>query len=58
MKYILEVQVRLHEENQFPGLQVQETVQVEAIDFLECAQILGKFHELAQVLKSKKEAKK
>lgn len=38
-----------------PGVELKETVILDALDFLEAAKVLGNFHDLAQSVKKAKE---
>ncbi len=51
--YELSCQIYIRD-NQGGNLNVSETVTVKAQSFLEIAQILGRFHELVQTLKTQK----
>lgn len=50
-KYQLTINATIQEEGGYNGrLQINETVTVNASSFLELAEILGRFHSLAQTL--------
>jgi hypothetical protein len=51
MKYELEVNVTLRQENNYPGIQLRETVKVEADGFLKICEILALFHKLTEAVK-------
>lgn len=56
MKYKLEIDARITqaEPHYQPGLQIRETVEIEASTFMELAMILGHFHTLSEILKTHK----
>jgi hypothetical protein len=47
-KYELYISIQIRDLQQSGSLNVSETVQVNANDFLSIAKILGQFHDLAQ----------
>lgn len=58
MTYELEISIRIRPAGNYgEGLQIQETLKVNANDFLECAKILGAFHDLAHHLDGVKSEK-
>lgn len=52
MIYELAINISIREQGNYSqGLTVQETAHVTAENFLECAKIMGMFHDLAETLK-------